>query len=182
MEGNEGKKPGPPPNPSPFLSIFNAIIIAFAAWFGAWFGAYYARSKKYAELEKEKIPLKDTVEKLSKWLETSSYQVSKEHFISVPQVEELKTLRNYLVQQKLPNKTVVVFGPRGIGKTTMISKAFEHENGVICLSLDPASVENFYSSVLELFDYKHADIDSKTLVKAALKAIKDRGGKAPTLW
>ena len=42
-------------------------------------------------------------------------------------------------------------------------------------------MENFfYLSALELFNYKQADTDRKTLVKEALKAIQGRGGKAPT--
>ena len=92
MEGNEGKKPGHPPNPSPFLSIFNATIIVCCMAGSILYG------NKDAKLEKT-ISLKDPVEELSKSLETSLYLVNIKHFISVPQVEELKTLRNYLVQQ-----------------------------------------------------------------------------------
>ena len=79
--------------------------------FAASFVAYYgSQNKKDAKLEK--ISLKDPAEKLSKLF--GNFLISK-HFVSVPQVEELKTLRNYLLQQELLNKTVI-FGPRGIGK------------------------------------------------------------------
>ena len=73
----------------------------------------------------------------------------------------------------------MVCGLRGVGKTTVMQKAFENEVGVIHVQLDPCSVDRFYSSILEYVNFKHEGIEKASLVKKALEEIKTRGGKKP---
>ena len=49
------------------------------------------------------------------------------------------------------------------------------------ITLEPSSVDQFYSSILQLLQCKFEGINQKTLVKQSLSHIRASGGKKPTL-
>ena len=61
-----------------------------------------------------------------------------------------------------------------------MKKAFEDLEAVVPVRLDPCSVDEFYSSILECVGFKYDGINKRFLVKKALQQIKSKGGRKPT--
>ena len=74
----------------------------------------------------------------------------------------------------------MICGPKGVGKTTVMLKVLHGEPGVMHISYDPCTVDNFYTSLLSGVCYKYEQVDKASLVIKALRQIKDKGGRKPT--
>lgn len=59
--------------------------------------------------------------------------------------------------------------------------AFQGVKGVVQISTNPITIDDFYASILGFIQFKYEGINKKDLVHKALKEIQKRGGKKPTL-
>ena len=50
---------------------------------------------------------------------------------------------------KSSSQNVMVIGPRGSGKTTLVLKALHGKSGVVHVQLEPCSRDAFYSEILD---------------------------------
>ena len=144
----------------------------------AFFTSYFT-GRENLKLEKKKESTDDQVEILSEVLEGAVLsKVLVDYLVSVPNMETIDRFNKNASRPQLQSPTYMIYGPRGVGKRTAMQKALEKEKSVIHISLDPCTVENFYSAVLHNVNYKYDGIDS--LVKKALQLIKEKGGRKPT--
>ena len=144
----------------------------------AYLGAAYTNQKN-VQLEKKKRSIVDPVNVLMEMFEKSVIEVDMKHFVSVPSLETFMKDMEAIVNRQATH-TYVIFGPRGVGKTTIVCKALEGVPGVIHLALAPCTVDNFYASILETFQYEYHDMNNVALVRAALKLFKKKRRKVPT--
>lgn len=141
----------------------------------------YMGAKAGVKLEEMKKSAKVDIADLSNVLEHAKLpKCTNPDFVPVPAVKEMNT---FVRSSKIfhTNSTVLVHGPRGVGKTTVMEHALQGIEGVVHIQPNPFTVENFYESILEVFDIKTHDLSKAKLVMNALKMIQDRDGNKPTI-
>ena len=78
-----------------------------------------------------------------------------------------------------PSETIMVCGPRGIGKSTAVYHALKKEKGVVHLNLTTSTLDEFESQILETVDFKSYDLKKVNMIHKALLDIRRRGKKPP---
>lgn len=130
------------------------------------------------KLEEVKKLYVEDVSKLSDALENSIIPfVGGPSYISVPAVEKIRSIH--------PTRyapSMMVCGPRGVGKSTVMNMAFEGVKGIIHIKLNPVTIDQFYASILRFVDFKCDSINKEHLVHKALMEIRKRDGKKPTFF
>ena len=129
------------------------------------------------KLEEVKNSTTEDIRKLSYALEKAKMTVGEiEHYVPVEAVTEVREQQQPWEQ----NVTVLVHGPRGVGKSTVMQVALRDVEGIVHVAPNPFDVENLYSSILLAVGVKPQDKANDMLVISALRKIKERGGTKPT--
>ena len=124
--------------------------------------------------EKKKINTED-IRKLSYALEKAKMtDPDIKHYVPVRAVTEIN------VRRHIQGSTILVHGPRGVGKTTVMTATLHGIEGVVRIQPNPLEVENLYNSILSRVGFKAQDKACDTLVISALEEIQNRGGTKPT--
>ena len=128
--------------------------------------------------EMKKVYIKD-VRSLKEALEKATVQACDrpQHYVAVPDVDHIKSISETFDPSSY-EPSIMVCGPRGVGKSTIMQKAFEDKKGVIHVQPDPVTVDNFYAAILGFAMLKESSINKRKLVLEALKEIE---GRKPTL-
>ena len=134
------------------------------------------------KLEKEKKLYVEESRELSDALENSTIPfVGGSSYISVPAIKQIRSCLTRLhPTHYVPS--ILVCGPRGVGKSTVMNMALEGVKGIIYVKLNTVTIDQFYASILRCVDFKCDSINKEDLVHKALLEIKKRGGKKPTLF
>ena len=128
-----------------------------------------------AKQRKKNRSTKQDIEELSTILENATLDVDDiEYYVPVPRIMEIKNTREL-------HRTIMVCGPRRVGKTTIVQKALEGEHGIIHIRLHSFTVDEFYRRILERVKFKYAEIDPSHLINNALARIKKKGGRKPII-
>ena len=132
------------------------------------------------KLEERKRSMKEDVDQLSDALQKATMEeYDKESYVPVASGDKL-----YIAMQALSdlnNLTLLVHGPRGVGKTTLTQHSLNCVKGVVHIQPNPLTVKNFYESIFEYVDFKTQSESHAALVIHALKKIKaDEKGIKPT--
>ena len=133
------------------------------------------------KLEERKRSMKEDVDQLSDALQKATMEeYDKESYVPVASRDKL-----YIAMQALSdlnkNLTLLVHGPRGVGKTTLTQHSLNCVKGVVHIQPNPLTVKNFYESIFEYVDFKTQSESHAALVIHALKKIKaDEKGIKPT--
>ena len=134
------------------------------------------------KLEERKRSMKEDVDQLSDALQKAMMEeYDKENYVPVASGDEL-----YIDMQVLSdvnnNLTLLVHGPRGVGKTTVMQHSLNCVKGVVHIEPpNPLTVENFYKSIFDYVKFKTQSESHRALVIHALKKIKaDEKGIKPT--
>lgn len=167
---NAGKKNGS--SSPPFLM---QILIGLPTVIVGAVIASKLTAKENVELEKKKKSNTQDIQDLSYALEKVKMEKDLiEHYVEVESVEEIDLLRH------IPDRTILVHGPRGVGKTTIMKAILRDVEGIVHIQPSPLEKESFYNSILTTVGFKAQGKGSDTLVISALTKIRERGGTKPT--
>ena len=136
-----------------------------------------AMGMENVKLERKRS-IEEDVDQLSDALQKATMdEYDKEKYVPVPSGDEL-----YITMQALEShSTLLVHGPRGVGKTTLTQHSLNCVKGVVHIQPSPLTVENFYKSIFEYVKFKTQSELHTTLLIHALKKIKaDEKGIKPT--
>lgn len=156
-----------------------ALLAVTVGVIGAVIGST-AMSMENVKLEERNRSMKRDVDQLSDALQKATMEeYDKESYVPVAG-DKL-----YIAMQKLSdlnkNLTLLVHGPRGVGKTTLVQHSLNCVKGVVHIQPNPLTVKNFYKSICEYVDFKTQSESHAALVIQALKKIKaDEKGIKPT--
>ena len=132
------------------------------------------------KLEERKRSMKEDVDLLSDALEKATMEeYNKENYVPVASGNDIYTAMQEL-ECSNSNVTLLVHGPRGVGKTTLMQHALDGVKGIVHIQPNPLTVKNFYQSIFAYVDFKTKDESHAALVIRALKQIKARKGTKPT--
>ena len=156
-----------------------ALLAVTVGVIGAVIGST-AMGMENVKLEERKRSMKEDVDQLSDALQKATMEeYDKESYVPVASGDEL-----YIAMQALSdlnNLTLLVHGPRGVGKTTLTQHSLNCVKGVVHIQPNPLTVKNFYESIFEYVDFKTQSESHAALVIHALKKIKaDEKGIKPT--
>lgn len=156
-----------------------ALLAVTVGVIGAVIG-YTAMGMENVKLEERKRSMKEDVDQLSDALQKATMEeYDKESYVPVASRDKL-----YIAMQALSdlnNLTLLVHGPRGVGKTTLTQHSLNCVKGVVHIQPNPLTVKNFYESIFEYVDFKTQSESHAALVIHALKKIKaDEKGIKPT--
>ena len=156
-----------------------ALLAVTVGVIGAVIGST-AMGMENVKLEERKRSMKEDVDQLSDALQKATMEeYDKESYVPVASRDEL-----YIAMQALSdfnNLTLLVHGPRGVGKTTLTQHSLNCVKGVVHIQPNPLTVKNFYESIFEYVDFKTQSEPHAALVIHALKKIKaDEKGIKPT--
>ena len=146
-----------------------------AAWAGSKFSGW-----ENEKLQDKKSSTDAEVEQLCRAFESATFNADEvPGFVPVPSVTKLKEWKEVCDQMEHAN--LMVCGPRGVGKTTLVKSLLRGERGMMHIPLEPCSVDHFYWSILEVLQCKFEGIPPKALVKRSLSHIHKKGGRKPTI-
>ena len=80
---------------------------------------------------------------------------------------------------KDPSQTVMVCGPRGVGKSTAVYEALKNRTGVLHLNLTKVTLEEFENAILEAINFKSCDLPNVSVIHKALLDIRSKGQPPP---
>lgn len=148
-----------------------ALLAVTVGVIGAVIG-YTAMGMENVKLEERKRSMKEDVDQLSDALQKATMEeYDKESYVPVASRDKL-----YIAMQALSdlnkNLTLLVHGPRGVGKTTLMQHSLNCVKGVVHIQPNPLTVKNFYESIFEYVDFKTQSESHAALVIHALKKIK----------
>ncbi|MEE8288468.1 MAG: hypothetical protein V3R25_03540 [Nitrosomonadaceae bacterium] len=160
-----------------------AVAVASVGVIGTVIGAVIgstAMGMENVKLEERKRSMEEDVDQLSDALQKATMEeYNKETYVPVASGDEL-----YIAMQAISdsnNLTLLVHGPRGVGKTTLTQHSLNCVKGVVHIQPNPLTVKNFYESIFEYVNFKTQSESHAALVIQALKKIKaDEKGIKPT--
>ena len=133
----------------------------------AYLGAAYAN----VQSEEKKRSIVDPVDVLTEMFEKSVIEADVKHFVPVPLLERFKKDMEAVVNRQAIH-TYVIFGPRGVGKTTSMQGIRR------CTRCNTSCTCSLHcQQLLETFQYEHHDMNNVALVRAALKLFKKKTRK-----
>ena len=157
-----------------------ALLAVTVGVIGAVIGST-AMGMENVKRKERKRSMKEDVDQLSDALQKATMEeYDKESYVPVASRDKL-----YIAMQALSdlnkNLTLLVHGPRGVGKTTLMQHSLNCVKGVVHIQPNPLTVKNFYESIFEYVDFKTQSKSHAALVIHALKKIKaDEKGIKPT--
>ena len=156
-----------------------ALLAVTLGVIGAVIGST-AMGMENIKLEERKRSMKEDVDQLSDALQKATMEeYDKESYVPVASGDEL-----YIAMQALSdldNLTLLVHGPRGVGKTTVMQHSLNCVKGIVHIQPNPLTVENFYKSIFGYVGFKIQSESHAALLIRALKKIKaDEKGIKPT--
>ena len=130
------------------------------------------------KLEERKRSMKEDIDQLSDALQKATM----EEYDNVPVASGDQLYISMQASSVLKkNLTLLLHGPRGVGKTTLMQHSLNCVKGVVHIQPSPLTVENFYKSIFARVKFKtQSELHAALLIHALQKIKADEKGIKPT--
>ena len=170
----EGNSPFPPLSDTLTTSITSAVVAILTVGLTTY-------GYKYVQEKGENLSNKEL--QLSNTLSNVKLQQKKGNFDLV-EMPQLQSKLRSLILNKSPrvNETIMICGPRGVGKSTLVSSSLAGIAGVVHICVEgKCAMDDFETNILEVVKFKSSDLPKKNLIHQALCDITNRGRNPPII-